>query len=188
MYTKVSIPKAADGAGCAVAKNPTVVVIDVDDVTTEPTRSHGNIALSGNYTLGTGAKAIGIYATPASIEEASEYGGDVDARGVKQGISFEHPGNEDAVANFREHALNRGFIILVQECDGASGRYRAFGSKCNPMFLTPEVTNNKDATKTKFNFKQEQNGIFEPGKYSGTIPTLADAADSGSGSGSGEGA
>lgn len=185
MYNKVSIPKAADGAGCAVAKDPTVILMDVEDITVEPTRDHGNVALSGNYTLGTAGKAVGVYATPSTIEEVPEYGGDVDARGVKQGVSFEHPGNDDAVANFREHCLNRGFVVLVKECNGASGTYRAFGSKCNPMYVTPEVTNNRDANKTKFTFKQEQNGIFEPGKYSGAIPTLADAPSEGSGSGDG---
>lgn len=182
MYTKVSIPKAGDGAGCAVPKNPTIILIDVDDVATEPTRSHGNIALSGNYTLITGEKAIGIYATPTTIEEVPEYEGDVDARGVKQGIAFEHPGNDDAVANFREHSLNKGFIALVHECDGATGKYRAFGTKCNPLFVTPEVTNSKDASKTKFTLKQEVKGTFEPGIYTGTVPDLADAPEDSSSS------
>lgn len=182
MYTKVSIPKAGDGAGCAVPKNPTIILIDVDEVTAEPTRSHGNVALSGNYTLGTGVKAVGIYATPNTIEDACSYEGDVDARGVMQGLSFEHPGNEDAVANFREHSLNRGYIALVHECDGASGRYRAYGSKCNPLFVTPEVTNSKEGSKTKFTLKQETKGTFEPGVYTGTVPDLADAADESSSS------
>lgn len=182
MYTKVSIPKSGDGAGCAVPKNPTVILIDVDDVTAEPTRSHGNVALTGNYTLGAGVKAVGIYATPSTIEEVNEYEGDVDARGVKQGISFEHPGNDDAVANFREHSLNRGFIALVHECDGDSGRYRAYGSKCNPLFVTPEVTNSKEGSKTKFTLKQEIKGTFEPGIYTGTVPDLADDASSSSSS------
>lgn len=176
MYTKVSIPKAGDGAGCAVPKNPTIILIDVDDVTVEPTRSHGNVALTGAYTLAQGEKAVGIYATPNTIEDAVEYEGDVDARGLKQGISFEHPGNDDAVANFREHSLNRGYIALVKECNGAEGRYRAYGTKCNPLYVTPEVTNSKDGSKTKFTLKQEVKGTFEPGIYTGTIPDLADEA------------
>lgn len=182
MYNKVSIPKAGDGAGCAVPKNPTIILIDVDDVTVEPTRSHGNVALSGNYTLKQGEKAVGIYATPSTIEEVPEYEGDVDARGLKQGLAFEHPGNEDAVANFREHSLNRGFIALVHECDGASGRYRAFGTRCNPLFVTPEVTNSKEGSKTKFTLKQETKGTFEPGVYTGTVPNLADEGSSSSSS------
>ena len=177
MYTKVSIPKAGDGAGSAAIKDPTIILIDVDDITAEPTRSHGNVVLNGNVSLASGAKAIGIYATPSSIELTEEASGEADARGIMQGVKFDHPGNSVQSKNFVEANLNRGFVALVKECDGTSeGRMQYVGSKCNPLFLTPESTNTKEATKRTFTLKQEIAGRFLPGEYAGTIPTLADPA------------
>ena len=174
MYTKVSIPKAGDGAGSAAIKDPNIILVDVDDILTEPTRSHGDVALTGDITLKEGAKAIGIYATPSTIEMTEEYSGDPDARGVMQGVKFDHPGNSVAIKNFTEANLNRGFVALVKECDGTStGRMHYVGSKCNPLSITPETTNTKDAQKRTFTFKQEIAGRFLPGEYSGAIPTLA---------------
>lgn len=37
-YVKVSIPKNGDGAGCADPKSSEIIVIDVEDIVTEPTR------------------------------------------------------------------------------------------------------------------------------------------------------
>ena len=60
MYTKVSIPKNGDGAGAATIKSPTVIIMDVEDIATEPSREVGDTELNGNYTLKTGANAVGI--------------------------------------------------------------------------------------------------------------------------------
>lgn len=174
MYTKVSIPKVGDGAGCPVAKSSEIIIIDVDDVKTEPTREVGNPAMTGDLELETSAKAISIYGTPTTIEESEEYSGDADARGVKSGVAFEHPGNSVAVKGFTEAFMNKGVIILVKECDGtAGGRVQYFGSKCNPLFLSVERTGNNTANKRKFTFKQELPSKFLPGDYSGQLPEVA---------------
>ena len=178
MYTKVSIPKTSDGAGCAVPKNPNVIVIFAEDVTAEPVRAHGNIEMSGNFTLKTGAKAIGIYLTPSTIAAGYDTEGEVDGRGFKHKVEGEHPGNDKSLENFVEGAANKGVIVLVRNCDGtSSGVIKAYGSVCNPMFLTPESTDSKDGNKTKLSFAQEMAQKFLPGIYSGTMPDLADPAD-----------
>ena len=177
MYTKVSIPKNGDGAGCPAAKSSEIIIIDVDDVKTEPTREVGNPAMTGDIELETSAKAVSIYGTPSTIEESEEYSGDADARGVKSGVAFEHPGNSAAVKGFTEAFMNKGVIILVKECDGtAGGRVQYFGIKCNPLFLSVERTGNNTANKRKFTFKQELPSKFLPGDYSGQIPEVAAAA------------
>ena len=51
MYAKVSIPKNGDGAGCAVIKDENIILIDVEDIVAEPTRSIGNVQTEGDYTL-----------------------------------------------------------------------------------------------------------------------------------------
>ena len=90
-YVKVSIPKNGDGAGCADPKSSEIIIIDVADVATEPTRELGNVALTGDVELKEGAEALSIYATSPTIECTEETSGDVDARGIMQGIAFEHP-------------------------------------------------------------------------------------------------
>lgn len=178
MYTKVSIPKNGDGAGCAIPKDPTIILVDVEDIEKEPTRSVGNVVTEGDLTLKTGAKAIGIYATPSSIEEGFELSGDVDAKGYKQKLSFEHPGDSDEINSFTEAAANKQFIALVKQCDGTSaGKTKIYGSKCNPLVMAVEPTNNKEAVKRKFDFAQEIAGKFLPGVYSGTAVSLADVAN-----------
>ena len=69
---------------------------------------------------------------------------------------------------------------IVKECEGAStGRVRVVGSKCNPLYLSQETTINKEATKRKFTFKQEQNDKFLAGEYSGAEVPVAEAATTG---------
>lgn len=176
-YTKVSIPKNGDGAGCATAKSSEIIVIDVEDIETEPTRSVGNVQLQGDYKLKEGTKAVCIYATAPTIEYTEDYSGEADARGVKQGVGYEHPGNSVDIKNHTEAFMNKGVVILVKECDGTEGgRVQAFGSKCNPLYMTPETTNNKESCKRKFVWKQDQIDKFLPGDYSGTMPDVADPA------------
>ena len=86
MYTKVSILKNGDGAGCAVIKDPNIILIDVDDIVTEPTRSHGNVVMKGDYTLAENAKSIAVYATPTSIACGADQEGEVDAKGYKDKV------------------------------------------------------------------------------------------------------
>ena len=173
-YVKVSIPKNGDGAGCADPKSSEIIIIDVADVATEPTRELGNVALTGDVELKEGAEALYIYATSPTIECTEETSGDVDARGIMQGIAFEHPGDSADVKNFTEVYLNKGVIILTRSCDGSeAGRYKYFGNTCNPLFLSVERTDTKEANKRKFTFKPESAGKFLPGEYSGALPTLA---------------
>lgn len=177
MYTKVSIPKNSDGAGAAVIKDPTVILVDVEDIATEPARSVGNTELNGDLTLKESAKAVGIYATPSSIVITEEVSGEVDARSIIKGLEYVHPGDSVDIANHQEAFLNKGVVALVKECDGSSaGRTRLIGSKCNPLYLSPEYTNSNEATNRKFVWKQNQGDKFVVGTYSGAALTLAAAA------------
>ena len=118
-YVKVSIPRNEDG-GAPTIKNATVILIDINDVETEPSRELGNTEVSGDFALKTGAKAVGIYATPSTVIPTEEPSGEVDSRGIIKGVEYVHPGNSVAIANHTEAYLNRGVIALVKECDGSS--------------------------------------------------------------------
>ena len=177
-YVKVSIPKNSEGAGAATIKKPTVILIDVADVASEPARTLGSPNISGDITLAQSAKAVGIYATPSSIEITRESSGDVDARATIKGIAYDHPGDSDAIEGHLEAYLNKGVIALVTECDGsANGRVRLVGSVCNPLDLEPEYTNTNEATRNRFVWKQAQGDKFGVATYAGALPALAaDAA------------
>ena len=177
-YVKVSIPKAADGAGAPTIKDATVILIDVDDIASEPARTFGNTVITGDITLVQGAKAIGIYATPSSINPTREPSGEADARSMIKGLEFDHPGDSDTIESFIEACLNKGFVALYKECNGsANGRVRMMGSKCNPLCLSPELTDGKEATKNHIVLKQEQGDKFAIATYEGTMPALADAPE-----------
>ena len=126
----------------------------------------------GDYELKEGAKAIGVYATPSTIEVTEENSGDPDARGFMVGVTFEHPGNTKEIKNFTERFANRGVVIITRECNGGT-RMEAHGDKCNPLFLTTTRTATKDANKRQFVFKQEMNSPYVSGDYTGAVPELA---------------
>lgn len=174
MYTKVSIPKNGDGAGCPAPKSSDIIIIDVEDIESEPTRTVGDPKMTGNYTLKADAKAVAVYGTPSTINLTEEYSGDPDARGCMQGVAFDHPGNSAEIKGFIESFMNRGVVILVKECDGsAEGRVEAYGNKCNPLYLTVERTDSNESRKRTLTFKQEISGKFLPGDYSGEMPEIA---------------
>lgn len=175
-YNPVSITKVPEGAGCPTPKHPTVTLIPVEIVEAEPTREIGNVIFTGDLSLVTGKNAINIFAQPSTIEVTEETDGDAGVRGVKSGVIFEHPGDSAAAAGFTEYARNRGFIGLVRDCDGNGTERKYIGSVCNPLYLTSEYTNNKDARKRKLTFKQEQRDPRGIGVYRGQMPDVAPEA------------
>ena len=178
MLPKVSINKSGDGAGCATPKDPTIIVVDVDDVAAEPTRSVGNTIVQGSLELKEGAAAIGIYATPDTIDAGYDSEGETDAKGFKQKVGFDHPGDSVEINNFAEGGANKGFILLVKECDGtAEGKTKIYGTKCSPLFMTSTPTHNKEGNKRHFDFAQSMTSKYVPGFYEGDVPEIAPAAD-----------
>lgn len=177
-YVKVSVPRNENG-GAPTIKNATVILIDIDDVETEPSRELGNTEVTGDFALKTGAKAVGIYATPSTVIPTEEQSGEVDSRGIIKGVEYVHPGNSVAIANHTEAFLNRGVIALVRECDGSSaGKCLVIGSKCNPLYMQPEYSNTKEASNRKFVWKQDMPDKFVIGTYAGALPALADTPSS----------
>ncbi len=173
-YVKSSIPRPDDGAGCAVARKSQIIVIDAEDVASEPARTVGDCSVTGDITLKTGAKALSIYATSSTIQVTEELSGDPDAEGIKNGAVFEHPGNSVAIKNFVEVYKNRGVILLIQECDGSSsGRYQLIGRACNPLRLSLETKMDGEATKRTLTWKQALSDKFLAAEYSGDLPELA---------------
>lgn len=176
-YVKLSIPRPGDGAGCAAARKSQIILVDVEDVASEPSREVGDCNVTGDLTLKSDAKAVSIYATASTIQVTEELSGDPDAEGVKNGLVFEHPGNSVGVKNFIEVFKNRGVIAIVQECDGTSaGRTQIIGRVCNPLRLSLETKMDGEATKRTMTWKQTLPDKFVAGEYSGELPAVADTS------------
>lgn len=173
-YVKSSIPRPGDGAGCAATRKSQIILVDVGDVASEPTREVGNVNTDGDLTLTSAGTAVSVYATSSTIQVTEELSGDPDAEGVKNGLVFEHPGNSVAIKNFIEVFKNRGVIALVQECDGTSaGRTQIIGRVCNPLRLSLETKMDGEGTKRTLTWKQAINDKFLAGEYSGKLPEVA---------------
>lgn len=182
MYTKVSIPKSATLAA-PVIKNDEIIIIDADDVAAEPTRNFGNTVADGNLSLAEGAKGIRIKVSAHTIECGYDQDGEVDAKGFKQRVAFDYPGDTEAANNFIEAFANRGVLILVKSCD--TGKTKLYGRKCNPLRLTAEPTDNNEASKVHMAFAQEVGSAYLPSVYSGTVPAVADDPEENAGNGEG---
>lgn len=55
-YVKSSIPRPGDGAGCAATRKSQIILVDVEDVASEPTREVGNCVVTGDLTLTKGGR------------------------------------------------------------------------------------------------------------------------------------
>ena len=178
-YVPVSIPRPENGGAAPVAKRK-IIIVDVNDIATEPARTLGNTTISTDYALTQGKKGVQIYGTPTTIAITEEQSGNPDGRGLIKGVEFEHPGDSVAIANHKEHFLNKGVIIFVTECDGVSGdgRTRVIGSVCNPLYMQPEYTNSNEGTRNKFVYKQEMADQFTIATYTGALPAVAEDASS----------
>ncbi len=175
MYTKTSIPKTG-ALAAPVIKSDEIIIVDANDVASEPTRAFGNTVATGDLTLAESAKGVRIQVSSHTIDCGYDQDGEVDAKGFKQRVAFDYPGNTPELDNFIEYYANRGVLILVKSCE--TGKTKLYGQKCNPLRLTAEPTENNEASKTHLAFAQEVAGALLPSVYSGAVPAVAaDPAD-----------
>ena len=171
-YTKVSIPKKGTAPGTPSAKSPNIIIIDVADIETMPTREEGDVVATGELALKADAKAIAIYATRSTIKRYDTMEGDADAKGFIANLEFEHPGDEAEINSFLEYYANRDVAIITTECASETGG-RLQGTPCNPMQLTLEEQDDNEAKKKIIKFAQAQRDGFKTTHYNGALPTLA---------------
>lgn len=171
-YVVKSIGRPAGGAGNPSPKHPTILICDMDDVDTYPVRTVGVTTASEGFTLKTGKKLFGVYATPSSIEILQEAEGDADARGYKKGVKFEHPGSSTEIEDFIEYYSNKNLGVFVRNCNGEN--YRSIGDPCNPLSMKVETTDTKDGTKVTITLQQEVRDEFRILTYTGKLPDIID--------------
>lgn len=172
MYVKPSlIPK---GNGGAEDKNFEVVLIDLNDVLTWPSRDENKVKMLGNIVMKEGkyVTKMQVTASKTSLPVASE--GEEDNVSLNSLPEFSFPGSTLESEEFFANWLNKSMAVGVRvgACGGGVPFYRIFGTPCAPLSLLPEVQNDNDATTSMVKFQQFAKTRNMPGRYTGTF-TLA---------------
>lgn len=166
-YIKKSVPRAEGNPGTGIQPRDQLTLIDIDDIAFMPSADDKGVVIADNIVMKPGRYGYNIYMTQGTIEVTSAAEGDTDKIGFTPSIKFEHPGNEQAVREFKVNSINRKFIIVVRYCSGKPADL--IGTMCNPCKLTPSYTGNNESNTNEMTFTQisKGNDIFI---YKGTVP------------------
>lgn len=155
-YVKVDVLKPGDNKGNGGDKKDRIILVDVDDIASMPSRDASGILITGNITLNAGAYMSKIYATQYTIKAGADSEGDPDAKGITQTVEFEHPGDSQAIREFRANWMNKNVMIIIERC--SSSVKNLYGTPCAPLQMVYKVEDDKDKNKTTFTFKSTQKG------------------------------
>lgn len=166
-YIKTSVPRASGNPGTGIQPRDQLTLIDIDDIAFMPGPDEKGVVIADNIVMKPGRYGYNIYMTQGTIVITSAAEGDTDKIGFTPSIKFEHPGNEQAVREFKVNSINRKFIIVVRYCSGKPADL--IGTMCNPCKLTPSYTGNNESNTNEMTFTQISKGkdIFI---YKGTVP------------------
>ncbi|MEI7723463.1 MAG: hypothetical protein WCK09_00305 [Bacteroidota bacterium] len=166
MYVKVDVSKPGDNKGVGGDKKATVTIFDWDDVASMPARNASGIVITGNITLNAGAYMSKLYATQSTIKAGADSEGDPDAKGIMQSVEFEHPGDSQAIREFRANWMNKNIGIIIERC--SSVQKNQYGTPCSPLQMVFKAEDDKDKNKTTFTFKSINKGP-DVADYQGTM-------------------
>lgn len=174
-YVAVSLPKGRSNPGAPTAKDPNIIFVFLRDIDKDafPKRDSKNVLIVDDIVLKTGAKAIGLYVTPSSINRWDTSDGEHDESGFIQNFSASRPGDDLEFAELATELLGEPVIIISKACSENNG-VRLQGSPCNPMVLSFESQDNNEANKSTLTFASSQRSRFKTAHYRGEIPELAD--------------
>ena len=169
-YVKTSVDKPGLNKGAGGDKLEKIVFFDMDDLlvaNTYPARDSKGVIIAGNIAFKPATYMITIYATSSSVKVSSNSEGEQDAEGFMHDISFDHPGNEQAIREFKQNWLSRNVGIIVQHC--SSNKKDLLGTPCSPLRGSVKFEDDKDKTKTTFTFKSALKCPYDIADYQGTM-------------------
>lgn len=169
MYVKPS--KISKGNGGSEDKSFEIVILDADEVATEPGRDANGIVLSGAYVMNVGKYAIKMQVTSSKTNLPVTGAGDEDNISYSGLPEFNFPGSTQDFEEWAQNNTNKSLIVAVRvgACGGGTPFYRVFGSKCAPLSLLLEVQNNNNATMGVVKFQQFTKTRNLPARYTGTF-------------------
>ncbi len=165
-YIKISVPRAKGNPGTGIQPRDELILIDINDIAFMPSADEKGVVIVDDIVMKPGRYGYCIYMTPGTIEVTSAAEGDTDQIGFTPSIKFSHPGNEQAVREFKVNNINRRFIVVIRYCSGKPADL--IGTICNPCKLTPSYTGNNDGNTNEMTLAQISKGddIFI---YNGTV-------------------
>lgn len=169
-YVKANVGKPGGMPGKGITPKDKIVVIDVDDIDTFPSRDEAGVVIAEDITMKQGKFGVSVYLTPGTAALSSNSEGDPDAQGFRPSVQFSHPGNKKEVREFKTNWLGKNCIVIIQYCNGEDADI--IGTPCNPCQMTVEYTGNNESNANSFTFQQVAKGE-DIGIYKGAV-TLND--------------
>lgn len=168
-YVKVDVIKPADNSGIGGDRKDSILIFDWDDVASGYTRDSKGVVITGPLVFNPGAYMVRVYGTKNTIGSIAKSEGDPDSKGIIQTFKFTHPGNKQAIREFRWYWMNRNCGIIDEKC--STSDKDMYGSPCAPLQMQFEAKNDKDANNADFTFESVNKGP-DVAVYQGTY-TLA---------------
>lgn len=165
-YVNVNVAKPGSNLGRGGDKKALITIFDMDDVLTYPARDSKGVVVTDNIQFNPGAYMITVYGSQDTIKFSSSVEGDPDKEGVIQEFSFEHPGDEVAIREFRANWMSKNIGIIQERC--STSKKNLFGTPCAPLRLQFKAEDDKDKTITTLSFKSSQKGP-DYADYQGTM-------------------
>lgn len=165
-YIKQSVYRAPGNPGTGIQPRDALTLLNVDDIAYMPGPDDKGVVIVDDIIMKPGRYGITIYMTQGTVEVTSAADGDTDKIGFTPTVKFNHPGNEQAVREFKVNNINSKFIVIMQYCSGKPADL--IGTICNPCKLTPSYTGNNEGNTNEFTLATVSKGddIFI---YKGTI-------------------
>lgn len=169
-YIKPSL--ISKGNGGSESKNFEIVLMDVSDVVSTPSRDGNGVLMSaGNFVFAAGKYATKMQVTSSKTSLPVTSEGEEDNVSISSLPEFSFPGSTLEFEEFVQNWTNKSIIVAVRvgACSGGSAFWRIFGSKCAPLSLLLEGQNNNDATMGLIKFQQFTKTKDMPARYTGTF-------------------
>lgn len=124
----------------------------------------------GDFNFKEGGFALKLYLTSSTKDYSVETTGDQDAERFKLKVVGNYPGDETEATEFAVNNLGKPFILVAGKCE-TGGKSKIIGDICNPLYLSPTFTANKDKTGFIFTWEQSEGSRYMHREYSGVLPT-----------------
>ncbi|MDC7994456.1 hypothetical protein [Altibacter sp. HG106] len=162
-----SILNPGAGAGAVASNDPNMVFVRSEDILSRPERNANGVLLQGSYTLKEGARMFTIYGTPTSHVKNYTTEGDEDKETIKQKLEIWTPGDSLDLNEFVQNNLGVGYEIIADNC--VDERKRVYGTKCSPMKLRAEKSDDSSGRGVKLMFEQAVGSKYVPAHYDGNL-------------------